>query len=64
MYVQPSALYVFSESEKWNFLHLISGTQVPSGYSSILQKHVGNEKLNGLKSHDTMIVANLQLDTC
>ena len=52
VYVQPPVPYVFSKPEKWNFLHLIGGTQVPSGYSGTLQKHVGNGKLNGLKSHD------------
>lgn len=51
-YLKPRAPYVFSESEKALFLTLITNTRVPSGYSSMLTKHIGEKRLNGLKSHD------------
>ena len=51
-YIKPKAPYVFSESEKKTFLKTVSSTRVPSGYSSTLIKHVGERRLNGLKSHD------------
>ena len=51
-YIKPKAPYVFSESEKNKFVSLVSSTKVPSGYSSTLTKHVGERRLQGLKSHD------------
>ena len=51
-YIKPKAPFVFSESEKVNFMDVISRTKVPSGYSSTLIKHVGEKKLSGMKSHD------------
>lgn len=55
-FVKPKAPYVFSESEKSSFLLLVSSTKVPSGYSSTLTKHVGEKRLNVLKSHDHHIL--------
>jgi hypothetical protein len=51
-WLQPRAPYVLTEQEKVELLALISGTKVPSGYSSTLIKHVGENRLAGLKSHD------------
>ena len=51
-FVQPRAPYVFLASKKEEFLALIAGTQVPTGYSSTLIKHAGQNQLAGLKSHD------------
>ena len=51
-YLKPRAPYVFSENEKNQFLNLITNTRVPSGYSSTLTKHIGEKRLQGLKSHD------------
>lgn len=51
-YLQPKAPYVFSDREKRNFLNLVSSIQTPSGYSATLQRHIGSERLHGLKSHD------------
>ena len=55
-YIKPKAPYTFSESEKSDFLSRVSSTQVPSGYSSTLTKHVGEKRLLGLKSHDHHIL--------
>lgn len=33
LYTQPPAPYVFSDSEKFEFMEPIASTQVPSGYS-------------------------------
>ena len=51
-YIKPKAPFVFTESEKVSFMDVISRTKVPSGYSSMLIKHVGEKKLSGMKSHD------------
>ena len=51
-YIKPRAPYVFSETEKQQFIQLVSSTKVPTGYSSTLAKHVGEKRLNGLKSHN------------
>ena len=51
-FVQPRAPYVFSSTEKEEFLALIVRTRVPTGYSSTLIKHAGQNQLAGLKSHD------------
>ena len=51
-YVKPKAPYVLTESEKSAFLSLVSSTKVPSGYSSTLTIHIGEKRLQGLKSHD------------
>ena len=55
-YIQPRAPYVFLENEKRTFLQLISGTHVPTNYSSMLRKHVGKGKLSALKSFDHHIL--------
>ena len=54
--VKPKAPYVFSEREKREFLVLVSSTKVPSGFSSTLTKHIGERRLNGLKSHDHQVL--------
>ena len=51
-YSKPRAPFVFSERERSTFMDIISGTKVPSGYSSTLIKHLGEKKLAGMKSHD------------
>ena len=51
-YVMPAAPWVFTPAEKTEFLKLISHTRVPTGYSATLTKHIGEQKLAGLKSHD------------
>jgi hypothetical protein len=51
-FIKPRAPYVFTEHKKGVFLALISSTRVPSGYSSTLIKHAGENRLAGLKSHD------------
>ena len=51
-YLKPKAQYVFTETEKSEFLRIVSSTRVPSGYSSTLIKHIGERRLSGLKSHD------------
>jgi hypothetical protein len=51
-FIKPHAPYVFTEEERNVFLALISSTRVPSGYSSTLIKHAGENRLGGLKSHD------------
>lgn len=51
-YIKPKAPYVFSKREKREFLATVSSTKVPSGFSSTLTKHIGEHRLNGLKSHD------------
>ena len=55
-YIKPKAPYVFTESERNSFVSLVSSTKVPSGYSSTLTKHVGERRLQGLKSHDHHIL--------
>ena len=55
-YIKPKAPYTLSESEKTDFLTRVSSTQVPSGYSSTLTKHIGEKRLMGLKSHDHHIL--------
>lgn len=55
-YIKPKAPYTFSESEKSDFLSRVSGTRVPSGFSSTLTKHIGEKRLMGLKSHDHHIL--------
>ena len=51
-YLKTRAPDVFSKSEKVEFLHLVTSMRVPSGYNSTLTKHVVEQRLNGLKSHD------------
>ena len=51
-YQKPKAPYVFTEAEKVRFLSLVCSTKVPSGFSSTLTKHIGEKRLQGLKSHD------------
>ena len=55
-YVKPKAPYTFSEREKSDFMARVSTTQVPSGFSATLTKHIGEKKLMGLKSHDHHIL--------
>lgn len=55
-YSKPRAPYVFTTEERNTFLHLVSTTKVPSGYSSTLTKHVEQNRLAGLKSHDHHIL--------
>ena len=52
VFVQPRAPYVLTDEEKQQLLHLIATTPVPSGYSATLRKHVGEGRLQALKSHD------------
>lgn len=51
-YLKPKAPYVFSNEERNTFLRLVSTTKVPSGYSATLTKHIEQNRLAGLKSHD------------
>lgn len=55
-YIKPRAAYVFTAQERKQFLHLVSTTKVPTGYSSTLTKHIGESRLAGLKSHDHHIL--------
>jgi hypothetical protein len=60
-FIKPRAPYVFTEHEKDVFLDLILSTRVPSGYSSTLIKHAGENRLAGLKSHDHHCLIQLVL---
>lgn len=51
-YLQPRAPYVFTDAERRAFIDLVSRTKTPSGYSGSLQRHVNQERLRGMKSHD------------
>lgn len=51
-YLKPPAPYVFTDSEKQEVMGLISQTRTPTGYASSFNKHLGEDKLGGLKSHD------------
>lgn len=51
-YLQPPAPYVCTDAEKRELLQLISETKTPTGYASSFQKHMGENKFAGLKSHD------------
>ena len=51
-YLMPAAPWVFSPRERTEFINVVSETRVPTGYSAILTKHVGEQKLADLKSHD------------
>lgn len=53
---EPRAPYVFSKLEKNNFLNFVTGMHVPSGYSSMLTKHIGERRLHDLKSHNHHIL--------
>ena len=55
-YMKPKAPYVFTDTEKARFLQIVSSTKVPSGYSNTLIKHIGEKRLQGLKSHDHHIL--------
>jgi hypothetical protein len=55
-YLQPRAPYVFSASEERNSMALVSATRTPTGYSTTLQRHVGGDRMMGLKSHDHHIL--------
>ena len=52
VYRKPHAPYVFTDAERVKFMKQISGTRTPTGYSATLTKHVGEDKLSQLKSHD------------
>lgn len=51
-YIMPAAPWVFSARERSEFINLVSETRAPTGYSATLTKHIGEQKLAGLKSHD------------
>lgn len=51
-YLQPRAPYVFTDAERCAFIDMVSRTKTPSGYSGSLQRHVNQERLRGMKSHD------------
>jgi hypothetical protein len=51
-YKKPHAPYVFIDAERVRSMKHVFGIQTPIGYNATLTKHVGEEKLSQLKSHD------------
>lgn len=51
-YLQPRVPYVFTDTEKRSVMETISQTKTPFGYASSIHKHFGENKFEGLKSHD------------
>ena len=62
-YIKPRAHYVFTDAEKESFLSLVSHTKVPSRFSSILIKNIGEKKLASMKSHDHHVLIQHILPT-
>lgn len=62
-YLQPRALYVFTDFERRAFVDMVSRTKTPSGYCASLQRHVNQEKFSGMKSHDYHVLIQDVLPT-
>jgi hypothetical protein len=50
--VKPVAPYVLSDAEFDVFASTLESLKTPSGYASVLGRHIRNKKFGGLKSHD------------
>jgi hypothetical protein len=50
--MKPAAPYVLSDAEFDVFASTIESLRTPSGYASVLGKHIRSKKFGGLKSHD------------
>ena len=54
--VKPGALYVLSKTEFEAFVSCIESLKTPTGYYSVLGKHLREKNFGGLKSHDYYIL--------
>jgi hypothetical protein len=61
---KPHAPYVFTDAERVKFMRQVCGTLTPLGYSATLTKHLGEEKLSQLKSHDYHLFLQQLLPAC
>jgi hypothetical protein len=52
LYTKPQAPYVFIRNEAKAFVDFVVEVQTPIGYATIFKKHVGNQRLQHIKSHD------------
>jgi hypothetical protein len=50
--VKPAVPYVLSVAEFDVFASTLESLKTPSGYASVLRRHIRNKKFGGLKSHD------------
>ena len=50
--VKPAAPYVLSKTEFEAFVSCIESLKTPTGYCSVLGKHLRKKNFGGLKSHD------------
>lgn len=63
-FFKPHAPYVLLPNEKATFLNTVSSLRTPTGYSSAFTKHVGDQKLSGLKSHDYHVLMQQIVPAC
>ncbi len=63
-YKKPQAPYVFTQNEAKAFVDFVGEVQTPTGYASAFKKHVGNQRLQHIKSHDHHVMVQQVMPTC
>lgn len=58
------APYVCTQTEWKTFLNRVSSLRVPSGYAGAFKKHVRNQKLGSMKTHDYHVMMQQILPIC
>ena len=63
-YIKPPAPYVLTKDEQKIFLDQLAGITLPTGYCGPMQKHILQNRIGNMKSHDFHIFFQFILPVC
>ena len=63
-WIKPAAPYVLTKDEQKIFMDQLAGISVPTGYCGAMKKHILQNKIGNMKSHDFHIFFQFVLPVC